>query len=403
MTGRRHFGSIRKLPSGRYQATYRHRGIEYKAPTTFISKVRAQACLAQIEADLHRGDWIDPRGGKVSLAEYADTWLKNRHDLRATTRAKYRSLLDLHIEPVLGQVTLSALTPSQVRDWHAGLASKHPSTAASAYRLLSAICNTAAGDDLVGRSPCRVKGGGTERANPRPTISIPEFTVAVASAEDRFRAALSLAAWCQLRRSEILGLRRCDIDLADPAEPTVNVERRIAATPDGQIDVGPPKTRAGIRKIVIPAHIVGDLKDHLDRFVRPESDASLFAQPDGNPVLPRILSRAWERARKAIGRTDVTLHDLRHTGLTLAAAGGATVAELMHRGGHASPAAAIRYQHATRQRDKVLADALSQLATSAAVVPISQGKRQTKPVSRKVARMSHETRKKQALPARSGS
>jgi integrase len=51
-------------------------------------------------------------------------------------------------------------------------------------------------------------------------------------------------------------------------------------------------------------------------------------------------------------------HDLRHSGLTWTA----TTAELMHRGGHASPAAAQRYQHATRDRDAAIAAALARLA-----------------------------------------
>ena len=62
------------------------------------------------------------------------------------------------------------------------------------------------------------------------------------------------------------------------------------------------------------------------------------------------------------GRSDLRLHDLRHTGLTLAAATGATTVELMHRAGHSSSVAAMRYQHATKDRDRVIADALGALA-----------------------------------------
>ena len=80
------------------------------------------------------------------------------------------------------------------------------------------------------------------------------------------------------------------------------------------------------------------------------------------PVTPRTLNRAWERARVAAGRPDLHLHDLRHSGLTWTAATGATTAELMHRAGHASPAAALRYQHATKDRDRALADALAALS-----------------------------------------
>lgn len=88
----------------------------------------------------------------------------------------------------------------------------------------------------------------------------------------------------------------------------------------------------------------------------------------GGPLLPQVLAKAWGRARATIGHPDLRLHDLRHSGLTWAAATGATVAELMRRGGHASPAAALRYQHATDDRDQALAAALTGLASKASVV-----------------------------------
>ncbi|MDA8356539.1 MAG: tyrosine-type recombinase/integrase, partial [Actinomycetota bacterium] len=69
-----------------------------------------------------------------------------------------------------------------------------------------------------------------------------------------------------------------------------------------------------------------------------------------------------DTARRAVGRPDLHLHDLRHSGLTWSAATGASVAELMRRAGHKSPAAAMRYQHATEDRDRALAGALAELA-----------------------------------------
>jgi len=56
--------------------------------------------------------------------------------------------------------------------------------------------------------------------------------------------------------------------------------------------------------------------------------------------------------------------------LTLAAATGATTAELMHRAGHSSAPAALRYQHATRDRDRILADALELLVKPAEIIPL---------------------------------
>ena len=65
------------------------------------------------------------------------------------------------------------------------------------------------------------------------------------------------------------------------------------------------------------------------------------------------------------GRPDLHFHDLRHTAATFAVASGATTAELMHRAGHSNHVAALRYQHATQDRDRVIAEALGQLAETA--------------------------------------
>jgi len=60
----------------------------------------------------------------------------------------------------------------------------------------------------------------------------------------------------------------------------------------------------------------------------------------------------------------VSFHDLRHSAGTLAAQTGATTKELMARLGNASPHAALIYQHATAERDAVIATKLEQLAAS---------------------------------------
>jgi integrase len=103
-------------------------------------------------------------------------------------------------------------------------------------------------------------------------------------------------------------------------------------------------------------------------------------------MVPSTVNRVWQRARHAIGRPDLHYHDLRHSGLTWSAASGASVAELMRRGGHANPTAALRYQHATEDRDRVIADALAELAAGQ-VTPVSAGKaRAAKPNGKRTAR-----------------
>jgi integrase len=87
-----------------------------------------------------------------------------------------------------------------------------------------------------------------------------------------------------------------------------------------------------------------------------------FVSRDGGPFRGNTLYQAFVRARKRVGLDHITIHDLRHTGHTLAAQTGATLPDLMKRLGHSSMAAARRYLHAVDGRDREIAKALSNLA-----------------------------------------
>ena len=363
MTGRRHFGTVRKRPSGRWQAIYWYEGGLHSGGT-FSAKADALARLSTIEADFRRGAWIDPAAGQITMKQYATEWLTRRPGLSVRTRELYEDLLRLHVLPSLGHSTLAGLSPSKVRDWNAELAARHPSTASKAYRLLSTVMRTAVDDGLIIKTPCKVSGAGTEHAIERPMATIAEVEVLTSALPDRLQLIVQLATWCQLRRGEILGLRRRDIDLL---HETVRVEQSRTFTRDGSSLTKSPKTVAGRRTLSIPENVVNTLTRHLNDFTKPDKDALLFTTDSGSPLTAASLQRAWSKARVVAMRPDLHLHDLRHTGLTLAAATGATTAELMHRAGHASASAALRYQHATRDRDHVLADALAQLVRSAGV------------------------------------
>ena len=190
---KRHFGTVRRRSSGRWQATYRHESRVHNVPQTFATKSDALAFLLITEADIHHRAWIDPRSGKVSLKAYANEWLERRTDLAIRTSELYRYLLDNHILPELGAVSFASLAPSKVRGWHAKLAQAHPSTAAKAYRLLSTIMRTAVADGLLLASPCKVSGGGTERVAERPIASLAEVEALAAAMPDRFRLVVLLA------------------------------------------------------------------------------------------------------------------------------------------------------------------------------------------------------------------
>jgi integrase len=114
--------------------------------------------------------------------------------------------------------------------------------------------------------------------------------------------------------------------------------------------------------VTIPPHVMPMVAHHLELYVAKNQDASLFPDGEGRNRRPHDFARPWHAARAAAGRDDLKFHHLRHTGAVLAAQSGATLADLMGRLGHTTPAMAMIYQHTAADRDRLIADRLSQIA-----------------------------------------
>jgi integrase len=321
---------------------------------TFKRKRDAEAYATSVEADRLRGVAIDPRRARVTLATYGRENLRiRRAGLALRTVDQYSWLLEEHILPELGKRALGDIDPSMVRLWNARLSGRHPTTAAKAYRLLSSIMRSAVADEIVTRNPCQVKGAAVERSTERPVASMAEVAALAEAMPDHLRVAVLLGAWCQLRRGELLGLRRRDVDVT---RGSLTVELTRGPRMGGEEIIKSPKTEAGRRTVAIPGNVLPAVERHLDIYVGSEPGSPFLVGEKGRALLVKSLTKAWSEARVSVGRTDLRLHDLRHSGLTWAAATGASLAELMRRAGHQSPVAALRYQHATDDRDRVLAE-----------------------------------------------
>jgi integrase len=370
MTRRRYFGSVRRLPSGRWQARYTGPdGRTYRGPVTFDTKQDADAWLSTVHAKILHDAWLPPSAPaprQVTLHAYATAWLASR-DLQQTTRDHYAQLLRDHIYPTFGNAPVQSISPTAVREWHAVLKQDTgPTARAHAYGLLRTILNTAVADDLIAANPCRVRGAGqSRRAKKIRPASLDELEAIAAAMPDRYRLLVLLGAWCALRFGELAELRRKDLDLTNGV---IHIRRGVVRTRGTRI-VGDPKTASSKRDVNIPPHLMPICQTHLASHAQIGRDGLIFPARHGGHLAPATLYRVFYPARSAAGRPDLRWHDLRHTGATLAAATGATLAELMARLGHSTPGAALRYQHAAQDRDKVIAEALSQLADGT-VTPI---------------------------------
>ncbi len=354
---RRGFGNLRKLPSGRWQASYWHDGRRHVAPATFGTKTDAQAWLATQQADIVRGAWTERPSGKVTFADYSASWMGRQSHLRPRTDELYRFLLQRHLLPTFGPMNVSAITGNDVLEWHRHLVASVPGTAPKCFRLLRQVLGAAVDDGFLAKSPAVIKGASQEARRREVIPTAQQVRLLAESVDPRYRAMVWLAGACGLRFGELAALRPERVDMI---RREVHVVETVTEVAGGEPFVGPPKTEAGRRTVSIPSSIMPPLAEHLQR-TDIDLRTLLFPAPEGGYLRRQnFRKRIWQPALAATG-LEFRFHDLRHAAMTIAAASGATVADLMARAGHSSPRAALIYQHASRERDQLVADAMNKL------------------------------------------
>lgn len=374
------FGQVSKLPSGKYRARYNRDGIWTNAPVTFQEKADADAWLAVEYADLVREVHRAPRRVTYTVDSYGERWIAQHRKLKASTRAEYEYSWKRYVSPYLGHLRLDKVTPDMVRTWQGDLTadiqkrlkaqkSKRAATVRNgsatvdrAYRVLRTVMNAAVKDEVLQDSPCKIPGAGHTPAAERPTLSVQELNQLSVEVPEHYAALVQLLAWASLRVGEAAALQRQDLDL-NPARPTVTVRER-AYLVEGRIDIDVPKSSKSTRTVALPAHLVPMLLEHLDTYAEDGPTALVFRSATGKNIQGNY-SQPISRALNRIGRKDVRVHDLRHTGNTLAAMSGAGLPELMRRMGHSTTAAASVYLHTQDDHGREVADRMTELAAKA--------------------------------------
>lgn len=373
MAGRRSWGKIRKLPSGRWQASYSGPdAVRHTARATFTSKIDAEGWLSDERRLIEHRAWTPPAqrdaervAGGVTVAEYAAAWIAQR-PLKARTRIGYESSLATHIaDTPLGRLPVRNVTAEAVRAWFAALDGAKPTARAHAYQLLHAVFATAVVDGILASNPAHITRAMRAPTKRQPVIlSAAEIAkLADAMTPERLRAFILIAAWCGPRWGELIELRRKDIG---PECATVTIARGATHRKGCTIDT--PKSGKG-RTVVVPPHIREDIKNHLAGHVAKGADALLFPPAmDGCHLNDKVFRDYYAAALDSIGRDGEklprpTIHDLRHFAGTAAAHVG-SLKETMDRLGHSTVAASLRYQGIAAGRDAQVAEALSKMAGS---------------------------------------
>ncbi|MFN8102758.1 MAG: tyrosine-type recombinase/integrase [Mycobacterium sp.] len=345
--------TIEKYETGSGATHYR---VRYRTPdrrqTTkrgFKTKRDAEAWANQLEVDKRRGAYVAPAAGRVKLGEYAGEWLESKHNLKPSTRARYRVVLDTFISDH-AEVALGDISRELVRGWVADLSASHaPASVHKTVGVLRQVLALAVADNRLVVNPV----DGVEL----PAVGTVEqrFLMldqlhALADAAGEHRPLVYVLGTCGLRFGEVAELRWRDLDLD---RLTIRVARSVTLV-DNKHVIGTPKGGKG-RTISLPAFVA-------DMLTAGGPDALVFPDTTGKHMRGTNVRRRWwadavtaaelfPRVEKNKAGDPVTLyefkiHELRHTAASLAIQAGANIKSLQNMLGHESAALTLdRYGH----------------------------------------------------------
>lgn len=335
---------------------------------SFASRADASRFKTNVEADVLRGQYVDPEAGAITLRRYAeDIWFPMQ-TFSESTRERVESRLRLHIlgsddSPQLGGYRLAELArrPSLIQTWLRGLQNRASKPLEASHiglvlGTLSSVMQSAVTDERISRNPCRLP---TVKA-PRPPRRklVPWEVSRVASIREalpvRWRAMADAGSGAGLRQGEVFGLSPDDVDWL---RKIIHVRRqvklvggrRVFAPPKGGRDRDVPL--AGELALALSAH----LAEHPASTVtlpwdkpggRDVPAALMFTAADGGAIWRNDWNRyIWHPALRAVGVTpgrENGFHQLRHHYASQLLADGVDIRALAEYLGHSDPGFTLR-------------------------------------------------------------
>jgi integrase len=357
--------------NGRWCATitigYDERGRRRRRTISAKTKAKVLQKLAGLQGQKIDGTLTESVRKNVAqwLAHWLTTTAKRR--VKPATLESYEELTRLHINPHIGGVRLEKLTPAHVEAWmtqleRIGLRSRRRQMALAVLRM---ALNTAARQGVISRNVCEVidkPRTEPKEMSPLTAEQAAQFLEVVEG--HRWHALFVLAITVGMRQGELSGLEWDDIDFG---ERVLHVRRTLYERKNG-FQVGPPKTKKGIRKIRLPQAAIDALLEHRKRVLADglAGEPRVFTNAVGGPIYRRNLSRTFKELLKHADCPEIRFHDLRHTAATLMIAGGVPIKVVAETLGHSRPSITIdTYVHALPCQDRMAADAMDKLFKTA--------------------------------------
>lgn len=379
----------------KHGTTYRIRDRVAGKPVTleagYATKAAAKNRIAAMTADRLRGEFIDPRGGKVLLDDWLDMWWPAYEGtLKPSTVKSAAGLIRRYIRPMLGPAALDDIDRLTVQRWTADLrAGRTPygrplavKTVYNAHGMLHKILDEAVAQRLIRSNPAHRSGLPELEHHEMRFLTEPEAERLLAAVVPRWRPLILLLLFTGLRWAEAVGLRVGRVDVLGRRVMVVETMQELVET--GEIVFVTPKSKKSRRTVTFPVRVA----DALIELVTRDREEMLFLGRDGGVVrYNNFRTRVWYPALKKAGLEGLRLHDLRHTHVAWLISAGVPLTAISRRLGHASiVVTSDRYGHLMPEVDtgimKALDEALDKIdggSTMGAIGPEQAGATRSEP------------------------
>ncbi|MFE9427113.1 tyrosine-type recombinase/integrase [Kitasatospora sp. NPDC006697] len=371
-------GKPRRVKTDRYGTGMRYRaryigpdGKETSQSFPDRQKRKAEDWLTQIEADMARGQYIDPRAARTTFQEFAERFLASQVG-DPNTQASMQSQLRRHAFPLVGMRPLGSFQPSHIRDM-VGRLEASPISGSYARVIFSnvrAVLSAAVDDGHLPRNPCdartvRPPVVGAKRVVPWELARVLAVRAALT---ERYRTLVDLGAGCGLRQGEMLGLAVESLDFEDGQ---LHVTHQLKLSRSKPV-FAPPKG-GKLRDVPLPDPVAESLREHMRRCPPvsitlpwmklggpPVTRRLLFTGPAGGHVWRNVLNEDhWKPALVAAGAIPAPargeryaparedgMHALRHFYASVLLDAGESIKAVSEYLGHADPGLTLKvYAH----------------------------------------------------------
>jgi integrase len=308
------------------------------------NKHDAERMLAELLHEQATGTLVAP--SKTATGAYLARWLSEygKPSLSPRSYERYRDLIHQHFEPAFGSIILTQLKAEHLQKHYTACleAGLSPTTVRYHHAVIHKALKTALKWGLVNRN---VADGAEPPFKHRYEIQVWddwEITKFLEAAKDSpYFALFHTVLYTGVRRSELLGLQWRDIDFVFCQ---LSVRRGLHHLKDGSYVFLDTKSDKSRRTIALSPAAIMVLREHRERQEqdrllsgKPLQETDLvFCQPDGKPLRPNTITRAWQTVATKAGVKVVRFHDARHSHASMLLKGGVHPKIVQERLGHSS-------------------------------------------------------------------